>query len=294
MPAGLRALWSEACGWVGWLFGVFARDALRTRGVSRETGARLGVWLMDIESAVRRLILAAALAFMPPARRTPACADARTQTAATSPRRPGFCVFRLAASSEAAHRPDASASTTPGEAKPYGHVHFPTDPLLRLGAKQQRTTHMPRNNALPTRNPLDRWVRLSRHDPDWRPSEDIARPYFRPTLHAAPSRTKSARAAHNPEALPDSLHDWRRRHDEWRKQLPAPDLAARLETLQRIASDPSAAITSAARRLRQASDKAHPRAYRAAIITTKPRRSHRNRRPHDNFRTMMSRRAHRA
>ena len=74
MPAGVAALWREACDWVRWLFGACDRDTLRTQGVSRRQGAKLGVWLMQVEGAVRRLILAAALAFTLPApRKTQAC-----------------------------------------------------------------------------------------------------------------------------------------------------------------------------------------------------------------------------
>ena len=62
MPPRVRGLWLEAVNWVGWLLAMFDRDALRTKGVSRETGALLGIWLTNIEGAVRRLILVAAFA----------------------------------------------------------------------------------------------------------------------------------------------------------------------------------------------------------------------------------------
>jgi hypothetical protein len=110
VPAGLRGLWQEACGWVAWLASVFDRNVLKTTGVNRSAGARLSLWLLDIEGAVRRLLLAAALAFTPPAPRKPhACAAARTQPAAAPTRRHGFCIFRLRGAGQATHAAAPSA-----------------------------------------------------------------------------------------------------------------------------------------------------------------------------------------
>ena len=67
LPAGLRshgpgALWAEACERVVWLAALFTPAALRTTGASREQGARLSLWLRNVEGAARRLIPSAALA----------------------------------------------------------------------------------------------------------------------------------------------------------------------------------------------------------------------------------------
>lgn len=265
MPAGLRGLWGEACEWVGWLLHLFDRDALRTRGLSRESGARANIWLMHIEGAMRRLVLAAALAFTPPAmRRNASCTAARVQPAA-SLRRRGFRIIRLA-SGEAARGP-----VTPIERKsapkPYSHIPFPADPLLGLGATQRRSAPP---HAARRRNPLDRWGRLSRRDPDWRAPEE--RPPAAPHI----ASRHYARARHAPQTsngLDASLHDWRRRHDEWRKVLPAPDLAARIEALQRIADNPAAVIASTARRLARARDRAIMLAQAAAPLADPPARA---------------------
>jgi hypothetical protein len=257
---------------------MFDRDALRAIGVNREHGVRLATWLRDIEGAMRRLILAAALAVTPPAVRRPgSCAAARAQPAAASPRRPGFCVFRVGASGEpSAHKVALRAEPKPAEPEPYGHIAFPGDPLLSLGATRQRAPRDERNAAPRPRNPLDRSVRLSRHDPDWRPREDA--PLWSILRPARPSAPRKRPAPHTPQSIPESLHDWRRCHDEWRKLVPAPDLAARLDALQRVVNDPSAAIASAARRLnrsrgsaltlaREAAPRSHP-PNRAAHIAT--------------------------
>lgn len=276
MPARLRSLWAEACDRVAWLTGMFDRNALKTTGLSRLFGARVSIWLMNIEGAVRRLILAAALAFTPPApgpKRV--CAAARAHSPASSSRRPGFRVFRLHSEAETARRDSTRA---PRAAKPYGHIPFPADKLLYIGGHP----HAPLATGATTpraRNPLDRWVRPSRQDPDWRASEDST--FFRD--HA--SRDATSRAAARPRAgfqpkpppkahedIPPSLLDWRRQHDAWTQPVPAPDLAARLEALAHVIANPLSAIASAARRLR-ASASAPARLLHTPPDLSPPRRA---------------------
>lgn len=278
MPACVRELWSEAVNWVGWLLAMFDRDALRTKGISRETGARLGIWLMNIEGAVRRLVLTAAFALkLPGYWRKPGRSDARSHVAAPSSRRAGFCVFRLRGMGDARQpRPAHSRHATSREPKPYGHIRMPLDPLLNLGATPRAARD--RNNTPRARNPLDRWVRLSRQDPDWRPPEQAMRFAHEYTPHAAqPKSPRTRPAPHHPEAsqagLPASLYDWRRRHDEWLKLVPAPDFAARFDALQRVATDPSAAIARAARRLALSHNRALMLARQASSEMDPPRRA---------------------
>lgn len=282
IPTPLRKLWREARALVAWLITAIDRPSLPTTGISREQGAKVSIWLMNIEAAVRRLILAAALNFTLPAPRTIACAARTTPTQATT-RRPGFCVFRLAASGSApatqpAPHPAPKQPTTP---KPFGHILFPSDPLLSLGAASP--AHVTRMLPTPTarqRHPLDRWVRPSRQDPDWRPPESPSTFFTDPeqardTLRRArPKRgPRPKRAPHDPNALPTSLYDWRRRYDEWQKLAPAPDLAARLDALTRITANPQAAITSAARRLARARQTTTTLARRATPRARTPRRA---------------------
>jgi hypothetical protein len=263
IPAGLCMLWAEAHGWVAWLLSMFDRTALRTTGVNREHGARLTHWLTNIEGAVRRLILAAALALVPPAsRRSASPAPTRQKKRATPTRRPGFRVFRL-------HRtgaPRSGPAPSPRQPAPYGHVLFRADPLLTLGAAPARS---PRSHAPRARNPLDRWVRLSRDDPDWRPPEESGA--FLSGRELRPTASRSSRRPPARDALPGSLWDWRRRHDEWRKIVPAPGLAARLEALVHVIANPGAAIASAARRLRRPHNSG-PAILRDAIPRWRPPR----------------------
>lgn len=256
MPARLRSLWAEACNWVAWLASMFDRNTLKTTGVSREQGARISIWLMNIEGAIRRLILAAALAFTPPAQRASRAGAARAPVAAASARRPGFRVFRLRGAVEAAPRETAPA--TPRTAKAYGHIPFPADPLLCIGHAPQRPPLATRESIPRARNPLDRWVRPSRQDPDWRAPEDSDF-FFRDNASRERSRDNAARPRTRlkpkaqltaPDDIPPSLLDWRRRYDAWTQPVPAPDLAARLEALARVIANPMAAIASTARRLR--------------------------------------------
>ena len=254
LPPRVRGLWAEACNWVAWLCGMFDLATLRTTGISREHGARVGIWLMNIEGAIRRLILSAALALAPPAPRVSrTCAATRAPVAASS-RRPGFRVFRLQGAGDTQPR---VASHTPRTPKPYGHIPFPTDPLLCVGSAQPRTHSAPTQRA---RNPLDRWVRPSRQDPDWRAPEDSDF-FFRDhaSRNIAPraaTRTHARPQPQTQEAFPPSLTDWRRHHDAWTQPVPAPDLATRLAALAHIIANPAAAIASAARRLHASSSNA--------------------------------------
>jgi hypothetical protein len=266
LPAGLRSLWEEACGWVDFLLGMFDPASLRAMGLSRARGVRLTLWLANIEGAVRRLILAAALVFVPSSpQRTPRPAHGKPRPARA--RRAGFRVFRLRGSGKAhAHAPP------PGALKPYGHVVFPADPLLSLGLAPARASRL---RAPRARNPLDRWVRPARHDPDWRPSE-LARAGSAPQRPLAFARDDAPRpraepALHGP--LPASLWDWRRRHDAWREVIPAPLLAARLDALARAAAAPAALIARAARRLAQPHNAGPGRLRNATPRTHIPRRA---------------------
>jgi hypothetical protein len=240
LPASLSGLWAEACDWVTWLVSMFDGATLRTTGINRTHGARLTHWLLNIEGAIRRLILAAALAATPPAPRR-AHAPAAPHSRSTRARRPGFRIFRLRSSGHA----EPSARAAP-ELKPYGHIRFPADTLLSLGPAGAK--HVRRSAAPRARNPLDRWVRLSRHDPDWRSPSDIHPLAWTPRQLATP-HVRERRLPPSTADLPDSLPDWRRCHDEWERAVPAPQLADRLEALARVAGNPAAAIARAARRL---------------------------------------------
>ncbi|HOY79414.1 MAG TPA: hypothetical protein PLN33_16480 [Hyphomonadaceae bacterium] len=282
IPTALRKLWREARGLVAWLVTAIDRPALSTTGISREQGAKVSIWLMNIEASVRRLILSAALTFTLPTPRTIACAHTPAPRKHALTRRPGFCVFRLAGASETPAIPtQLQRTTTPTARKPFSHIAFPSDPLLNLGASQRGHAHAtPPPITRHARHPLDRWVRPARQDPDWRSHED-ENAMFADREHDedTPKRKRAKREPRpkseprDPNELPYSLHDWRRCHDEWQRHVPAPDLAARLDALTRITQDPRAAITSAARRLARSRLTTTTLARRATPRTNVPRRA---------------------
>ncbi len=270
IPTALRALWRETRDWISFILSNFDRAALRTTGIRRESGARISSWLLGVESAVRRLILAAALALTPPTSRSTPRRARLSQPA--SPSRPApFRIFRI-------HGSGAPTRCSRGQRPPapYGHIHFPADPILSLGPRPTGIPHAQHNGGPPlrrirSRNPLDRWVRLSRHDPDWRPPE----PRIAPPASVAHrlSRKRTPRAAHIPQSLPESAWDWRRHHDEWLKLVPAPALAARLDALERITANPAHAILRTARRLMGERDRTLALARAARPVSRQPRRA---------------------
>lgn len=240
-------LWAQARAWVGRLLALFDRTVLRTTGIRRAHGAQLSLWLMQAEAGLRRLILAAALMMTPPGMRQGLRHEGRTPRVPARPR--AFRIFGLRGAGGS--RPQARVARPPC---PYGHLRFPGDPLLRLGeaAPSQRSGHNggPLLPRLRPPHPLDRHGRLSRQDPDWRAPPERERPALFVTVSEYPRcAPRPKRTPYDPEALPDSLHDWRRCYDEWQKLVPAPALAARLDVIERIAAHPAAAIARTARRL---------------------------------------------
>lgn len=250
----LGALWGEAKVLVRFVLSLFSVAQLRAPGISRRRGALLSMFLAHVEGGIRRIILAAALAFTAPAPRPRVCAATTSPPPAPhagAARRAGLCIIRLAAS-----EPASGKTPPPKTARPYGHIPFPADPLLSLPHKHPQGAEA--RFASHRRNPLDRWVRRSRRDPDWRPPEPSGDYVARLCPEDAPRRERHPPQAN--EGLPDSLWDWRRQYDAWNDPVAAPDFAARLEALQRIIADPQALIASTARRLQASRGLARTRA----------------------------------
>lgn len=260
IPAPIRALWKEAANFIVCVLLQVDRDKVRA-GIDRTQGARLSIWLSGAECALRRLILIAAFAFTPaPLKPQPARKPA--SRASTAPR--GFRVFHVLGVGDATR----TSRHTERPPVPYGHLRFAADPMLALGRNYlPRITH--RHNGGPVmprvrlRNPLDRWGRLSRDDPDWRPPESNPhRARRKPEPQAEPESDDdfavdydrgfyylAAPRGRRPRIIRDSRPDWRRCYDEWNRLVPAPSLAARLDALNRIIADPAAIIRRTARRL---------------------------------------------
>ncbi|RYZ07872.1 MAG: hypothetical protein EON61_13155 [Alphaproteobacteria bacterium] len=278
IPPRIRHLWDNAITFITDLLTQFDRDDLRT-GLRRAPGARLSILIANAEGAFRRLILMAALAFTPkslkPHRQTP--------TERTTKDRPrSFRIFSLHGSGARTH-----TTPPPRQPTPYGHIIFPADPILALGrVPLRRPTHrhnggpiLPRHKA---KHPLDRWVRLSRNDPDWRPppERDFVDPQPDYDVHHAlwskgwitetwlPNGERLKRK--KPLRL-DSTPDWRRCYDEWNRLVPAPNLAARLDALARATANPDALIQRTARRLQSGRERTIALARTARPISRLPR-----------------------
>lgn len=287
IPVSIRALWDDAMSFIAHVLYRFDRAKLLT-GIRRASGVRVSIALNGAEGALRRLVLMAALAL------TPAPLKPRLQTHTPSPRSstqrpPAFRIFKLHGSR---HAPGATPGRAPQRCTPphaprgsASHIPFRADPLLALGrVPVRRPTH--RHNGGPVlprptpRHALDRWVRLSRNDPDWREPEPPD-----PLRHLLDYRVvhdfqviedddaeKPKRKRRKPLRL-DSTADWRRCYDEWEKLVPAPHLAARLEALSRACANTDALIRRTARRLQSHRERALSLARAAWPATSLPRRA---------------------
>ena len=242
----IESLWAIACDWADRLTAFFGEpDALARVGLSRRLALQCCNWLWSIEGVMRRLIIAAALAFdiskLAPQRppRTPG----DHKTSSTAPRPPGFRVFAFAAD------PRTREDKTGRSGQPYGHVPFPADTLLRIGATRGGH-HNPAGVSSATphhHNPLRRRGRISRYHPDYRGvSEEASHRARRHSPRTGPRpRTKPASVLF---VVPD-LSDWRRIEAEWQRTLPAPHLARRITVLLRVVENPTAWVRRLARRL---------------------------------------------
>ncbi|HOY76910.1 MAG TPA: hypothetical protein PLN33_03830 [Hyphomonadaceae bacterium] len=289
IPVSIRALWDDAMSFIAHVLYRFDRTKLIT-GIRRASGVRISIALNGAEGALRRLILMAALAL------TPASLKSRAQTQTPSPRsstqRPlTFRVFKLHGSR---HTPGATPGRAPAQFIPRpphaprgsaSHIPFRADPLLALGRLPvRRPTH--RHNGGPVlprptpRHALDRWVRLSRNDPDWRepePPNPLTHLLDYCVVHGFEfieddDAEKPKRKRRKPLRL-DSTADWRRCHDEWEKLVPAPHLAARLEALARAHANADALIRRTARRLQSHRERTIALARAAWPATNLPRRA---------------------
>jgi len=281
IPPRIRHLWQDAIAFITDLLEQFDRDDMRT-GLRRASGVRLSIMIAKAESALRRLILMAALAFTPaplkPSRH-------HTPTPRTIEERPrSFRIFSL-------HGSGASRRHTPPprEPTPYAHIIFPADPILALGRVPLcRPTH--RHNGGPIlprptkKHPLDRWVRLSRNDPDWRPPPERDFTDSEPDSESLNTHALWSDDWRSETWLPngdklnpkkpqrhDSTADWRRCYDEWQKLIPAPNLAARLDALARATANPNALIQRTARRLQSGRERTLALARAARPIARLPR-----------------------
>jgi hypothetical protein len=264
-------LWARARWWVFQCLNIFGEPGeLAAVGLTRRVALRCKNWLWTIEGAVRRLIIAAALAIDPASLPlAPAKSGSSQRTATPAPDKPAKPTFRVFA----IHRPSPSsgapivdrehaASDQPHrEPRPrplHRHVPFIADDLLTIGAT---AAHAGRTRRASVRriNPLDRRGRPSRWDPDYVYDEAEEQAKFDRSMFG-PVRTEDSRTPPPPREPKQrdlyfrrrhssSIFEWRRIDEEWKRVLPAPDLGKRIFALCRVMEKPERWITRLARLL---------------------------------------------
>jgi hypothetical protein len=244
-------LWGDVRFWFNAILSVF--DDLKEVahvGLTRSLGVKLCNWLWGVEGAIRRLIIAEAMRLDPSSlAETKPRPEPKTK-AAPHKRRPSFRIFGF--NGRAEPRPRTSiAGATKADLPDRWHIPFPADPLLSIGPRPRRTRHASNRRI----NPLDRRGRISRFDPDY--GLDREEDYEASLLGLSPSwPARSARPRSEPVFAQDKSNylaprsdplDWRRIEEEWKRVIPAPNLAARVFALAGIMDNKDRAVARVAR-----------------------------------------------
>jgi hypothetical protein len=245
-------LWARVRDWLVRWTAVFAPDEILRDGLSRRFALRCCNWLWPLEAAVRRLIIAAALAFdlsglaLASSRPGP-----RTPEKPPSSRATGFRVVSIRGAG--APRIAAVLYKT-ATARTERHLAFPSDDLLRLGAPHPRQGA---RIAAGGGNPLRRRGRIRPTDPDYIPASEADYANTSEDLFGSsndrepsPGRDPGFRRDLGVRAPRRADHDeWRRIEAEWERILPAPGIAARITALAGVLNSPEPCILRLARRL---------------------------------------------
>jgi hypothetical protein len=238
------SLWGRACDWVLRWSAVFSPEEILRDGLSRRFALRCCSWLVPLEAAVRRLIIAAAIAFNPAQLRavTPATPSRKHPPSKRTAGRTSFRIFSLRPS----QAPPGPASPVRRRAALLRHLPFPGDDLLRLGPSSRLRQRPP---SLRQPHPLIRQCRIFPYDPDYiqresrpKPPRSGRKPTMQPDRNTADRAFPARRYAETPG------EEWRRIDMEWQRVLPAPGLAARIAALIRVVEDPRPQIQRLARR----------------------------------------------
>jgi hypothetical protein len=290
-------LWARARLWVAYCLQVFGEPAqLAAVGLTRRLALRCKNWLWTIEGAVRRLIIAAALAVDPASLRPTAAktGSARRKPAVApgsdKPATPTFRVFAIHCSSPNASiidRIQAASGEPHREPSPrplHRHVGFTADDLLTIGATAAHADR-PRRTSVRSISPLDRRGRASRWDPDYVHDEAAEQAKFDRDMFGPgyawsedrtpqPPRKPKLRDPLIPYGHPSSssIFEWRRIDEEWARVLPAPDLGARISALCRVMEKPERWITRLARLLAKDSELAKQLTAIPPPVVRKPKR----------------------
>lgn len=251
--AGRPNLWDRVHDWFARWTAVFTPEVILRDGLSRRFALRCCNWLWPLEAAVRRLIIAAALA-LDPERLVLASPQQRPHTPEKLPSSPrGAASFRIVSiRGEGVPRP-ATPAARPA-ARTERHLPFPSDDLLRLGAPYSRQG---RKIVVHHDSPLHRHGRVRPSDPDYIPKSEADYANSSELLFGPPKGRQLPRE-HDPETrsafhrrVPIQSEDdeWRRLEKEWERILPAPGIAARITALAGVLNTPESHIRRLARRM---------------------------------------------
>jgi hypothetical protein len=260
-------LWALARHWIGLCVQLFDPQIVAS-GLSRRSALRCNNWLWSIESLVRRLVLAAAIAFDVATLAPLKPRTARAAASGSAPPAAAFSVLLLP-------RRRRETQTRPLKARPpttpprHRHLGFPGDDLLKLNRCEDRRTV--RDASRRFANPLHRRGPCTPWDPDYREDPVKAEAdHLRHFIHG-PYRSRPEDAWDGlPPARPERRHadrsspyyfprssgvpEWKRIEDEWARVIPAPRLAARITALVRLMDHPERCIARLARRLKERGD----------------------------------------
>ena len=244
-------LWARVRHWLATWTAIFPPEEILRDGLTRRLALRCCNWLWPLEAAVRRLIVAAALAF-DAAKLSPASPQQRSRKPEKHPPSPlkpaGFRILSLRGAGEP--RGAISAARSAGRAE--RHLPFPSDDLLRLGSPPSR--HHPKL-VVRRDNPLHRHGRIRPTDPDYRPGSEAD---DSSELHPGTPGDRTPQPERERDAgrglcfripLKSDDSEWRRIEKEWERILPAPGIAARITALAGVLGSPGPHIRRLARRL---------------------------------------------
>lgn len=253
-----RGLWREVRWWLHQASVCFGEPQdIAHDGLTRRLGRQLSAWLFAMEGAVRRLVLAAALALgLSPIAPAPRRPRAQARPRAANPVQAAFRVFARVAGR--GRRASGASPAWPQDVERHGV--FRRDPLLRLDAPAPT----PRRKPVAVRRSAPRVIarRMSRWDPhyrarsDWESDLERRERLARARADATP-RPKRPRLSADDRAARAQLYvsaeqARQRQLAAEHRVLPAPGLGRRLQALARLMLDPDRIIARTARRLARA------------------------------------------
>ena len=259
-------LWARVRYWVLVWAQIFEPDEIRRDGLSRRMALRCRDWLWRLEASVRRLIIAAGLAFdlsklaagKVRGQNRPAAEDGR-QIRPPPIRTASFRVVSFRGCGPAATIKAPALHAASSER----HLPIPGDSLLALGSARRSpvggATALRPPHPLLGRNGVITWDDYLRQDEADRANSISLLCKSQPSgdepeagAEAGRDREKLSPARALPSARPCGHaleEEWRRIESEWLRVLPARGLAARISALVAAMNEPERHVARFARRL---------------------------------------------